>query len=206
MRDRLMKIGLDEILRKLDVEQVPLSDVWSYSPNGNRSEWDGQYEKVGQYTKPTERGASFSLKLLHGNPLRLTPDSVGIYAIYDDRSCIYVGLTDQKIRQRFNAHVSKLTAVRRHDHPEKWRDYAKARLGSKREKFEVVEEFKLGFFSLGDFELILEGETTKDRVDDMEALIFYGLCVNNPKDRFLNTETSIGTKQSRKKWEAFFAR
>ena len=204
MRGRLIKMSLDEVLRKLDVKRVPLSDVWSYLPNRNRCIWDGQYEKVGTYTQPTNREASFSLKLLPSNPLSLTPYSVGIYAIYDDRSCIYVGLTDQKIRQRFNAHVSKLTAVRRHDHPRRWRDYAKARLRSKGEKFESVEEFELGFFSFEDFALFLEGETTKDCVDDMEALIFYGLCATNPRDRFLNTESSVGNKESREKWKAFF--
>jgi len=194
----------ESISERLKTTFVPLTDVWSYSPNQDRKEWDGQYERVDGETRPVARNASFDLRLAYGNGLNLTAQSVGIYVIRDDISMIYIGKTEKHIVQRFNAHISKFTAVRRHHHPKRWRDYARSRLQAKGSKFEVLDEFEMSFYDFSDFEAVLKGPTIKEQVKDMEALIFYGLCVTNPKERFLNTEGRVGTRESREKWKAFF--
>jgi hypothetical protein len=136
--------------------------------------------------------------------LSLTPDSEGIYVIRDEFSVIYIGLTDRNIKQRFDAHVSKLTAVNKWHHPVKWRKYVIERSKRNGQAFERLDDFQIGFYDLCDFQSILQGTTVKEQVDVMEALVFYGLCVTNPKERFLNTESSVGNRVSREKWEAFF--
>lgn len=188
----------------LDTKFVQLTDVWTYSPNTDRARWDGNYERVDSETRPTYRSASFDLRLNDGNGLGLTAESVGIYVIRDDISMIYIGKTEKHIGQRFNAHISKFTAVRRHHHPKRWRDYARSRLQARGSKFEVLDEFEMSFYDFSDFEAVLKGATIKEQVEDMEALIFFGLCMTNPKERFLNTEGRVGTRESRENWKAFF--
>ena len=192
------------IIEMLDTKFVQLTDVWAYSPNTDRARWNGNYEKVDSETRPMCRKASFDLRLTDGNALDLTTESVGIYVIRDDISIIYIGKTEKRIEQRFNAHISKLTAVRRHNHPKRWRDYAVSRLQSKGSKFEVLDEFEMSFYDFSDFEAVLKGASIKEQVEDMEALVFYGLCVTNPKERFLNTEGRVGTRESRDKWKGLF--
>ena len=194
----------DSLLERLRTTFVPFTDVWSYSPNEDRKEWNGQYEKVDGETRPVARNASFDLRLIADNALNLTPESVGIYIIRDKVSVIYIGLTARNITQRFDAHISKLTAVNKWHHPTKWKKYAIEQMGRKGENFECLDDFQMGFYDFSGFQSFLEGVTVKERVNDMEALVFYGLCVTNPKGRFLNTERSVGTRKSREQWRAFF--
>ncbi len=194
----------ESVAEKLRTTFVPFTDVWSYSPNEDRKEWDGQYERVDGETRPVDRNASFDLRLFDDNELSLTPESVGIYVIRDEFSVIYIGLTDRNIKQRFDAHVSKLTAVNKWHHPVKWQKYVIERSKRSGQGFERLDDFEIGFYDLRDFQSVLQGTTVKEHVDDMEALVFYGLCVTNPKERFLNTESSVGNRASRDKWKAFF--
>ena len=120
----MVMTNTESIFEKLKTTFVPFTDVWSYSPNEDRKKWDGQYERVDGETRPVDRNASFDLRLISDNALSLTPDSVGIYVIRDELSVIYIGLTDRNIKQRFDAHVSKLTAVNKWLHPVKWQKYA----------------------------------------------------------------------------------
>ena len=124
--------------------------------------------------------------------------------IYDRIFCVYMGLTDQKICQRFDAHIPKFTAVRNHHHPKRWRDYVESRFNAKGNYFEDLNEFKLGFYDLLDFRFFLEEETDRDLVNEIEALVFYGTCITNRKERFLNEENKVSTKQSRENWKRFF--
>ena len=194
----------ESVAEKLRTTFVPFTDVWSYSPNEDRKEWGGQYERVDGETRPVDRNASFDLRLISDNALSLTPESAGIYVIRDELSVIYIGLTDRNIKQRFDAHVSKLTAVNKWHHPVKWQKYVIERINRNSEAFERLDDFQIGFYDLRDFQPILQGTTVKEHVDDMEALVFYGLCVTSPKERFLNTESSVGSRASRDKWKAFF--
>jgi hypothetical protein len=199
MRDK--KLALD----RLRTTFIPFTDVWRYSPNRDRSPWDGSYEIKGSYVRPSYRNASFELELLANNRIQLDPRSTGIYVIKDTVSVIYVGLTEKNIRQRFNAHVSKLTAVSKWHHPVRWRKYAEDRYRYSPENLDTLSDFEIGFYSIYDFIDLLAGDSKKEQVDDMEALVFYGLCVTNPKERFLNTETSVSTKSCREKWRQFFS-
>ena len=194
----------ESISERLKTTFVPLTDVWSYSPNQDRKEWDGQYERVDGETRPVNRNAHFDLRLNNDNALSLTPESVGIYVIRDELSVIYIGLTDRNIKQRFDAHVSKLTAVNKWHHPVRWQKYVTERMKRNSEAFERLDDFEIGFYDFNEFQSLLEGMTVKEQVDDMEALVFYGLRVTNPKDRFLNTESSVGNRASRERWQAFF--
>jgi len=196
----------ESVIEKLRTTFVPFTDVWFYSPNEDRKDWDGQYERVDGETRPVDRNASFDLRLISDNALSLTPDSVGIYVIRDELSVIYIGLTDRNIKQRFDAHVSKLTAVNKWHHPVRWQKYVIERSKRNGKAFERLDDFQIGFYDLRDFQSNLQGTTDKEHVHDMEALVFYGLCVTNPKERFLNTESIVGNRASREKWEAFFAR
>ena len=198
--------NLESISERLKTTFVPLTDVWSYSPNRDRKEWDGQYERVDGETRPVNRNANFDLRLNNDNALSLTPESAGIYVIRDELSVIYIGLTDRNIKQRFDAHVSKLTAVNKWHHPVRWQKYVIERSKRNGQAFERLDDFQIGFYDLRDFQSNLQGTTDKEHVHDMEALVFYGLCVTNPKERFLNTESIVGNRASREKWEAFFAR
>jgi hypothetical protein len=193
------------VLGMLKTRFVQLTDVWAYSPNADRARWNGNYEKINGETRPVDRGASFDLRIIDGNDLKLTTESVGIYAIRDNISVIYIGLTERNIKQRFDAHVSKLTAVNKWHHPERWRNYVSERLQREGNEFECLDEFEIGFYDLSKFQPFLEEDTIAQQVDDMEALVFYGLCVTNPKERFLNTESSVGTRENRKKWFAVFS-
>jgi len=195
------------ILTDLQTELVSFSKVWSYKPNKVISDWDGTYCEVisgeKKYIRPNDKSYDFTFELLPNNPLGLSLDSIGIYIIYDEISCVYVGLTEGNIDQRFDAHISKLTAKNKHHHPKKWREYVKIRYEKKGEKFYDLEEFKIGFYKLSQFFKYLEGQNNKALVEDMEALVFYGLRLNN-KDRFLNHVPSIGNKKCREKWKQFF--
>ena len=197
-------IERDLVLKKLKTTYASFNDVWFYSPNSDRDNWNGRYEKCGIYMRPMFRNAFFDLKLLSVNPLGLTPLSVGIYVIKDESSVIYVGLTKENIVQRFDAHVSKLTAVNKWHHPKRWRKYAEDRLINKPNYFENLNEFEIGFFDFADFQELLVGDSIKDQVEDMEALVYFGLCETNPKERFLNTEASVGTRAKREKWKLFY--
>ena len=196
----------ESVIEKLRTTFVPFTDVWFYSPNEDRKDWDGQYERVDGETRPVDRNASFDLRLISDNTLSLTPESAGIYVIRDELSVIYIGLTDRNIKQRFDAHVSKLTAVNKWHHPVRWQKYVIERSKRNGQAFERLDDFQIGFYDLHDFQSNLQGTTDKEHVHDMEALVFYGLCVTNPKERFLNTESIVGNRASREKWEAFFAR
>ena len=196
----------ESVIEKLRTTFVPFTDVWFYSPNEDRKDWDGQYERVDGETRPVDRNASFDLRLISDNTLSLTPESAGIYVIRDELSVIYIGLTDRNIKQRFDAHVSKLTAVNKWHHPVRWQKYVIERSKRNGQAFERLDDFQIGFYDLRDFQSNLQGTTDKEHVHDMEALVFYGLCVTNPKERFLNTESIVGNRASREKWEAFFAR
>ena len=196
------------ILTDLQTELVSFSKVWSYEPNKVIPDWDGTYcevisKKNRKYIRPTDKSYDFTFEILPNNPLGLRLDSIGIYIIYDEISCVYVGLTDGKIKQRFDAHISKLTAKHKHHHPKKWREYVKIRYEKKGEKFYDLEEFKIGFYKLSQFFKYLEGQNNKALVEDMETLVYYGLRLNN-KDRFLNHVPSIGNKKCRNKWKQFF--
>ncbi len=197
-------INTESISERLKTTFVPLTYVWSYSPNQDRKEWDCQYERVDGETRPVNRNAYFDLRLNNDNALSLTPESVGIYVIRDELSVIYIGLTDGNIKQRFDTHVSKLTAVNKWNHPVRWQKYVTERMKRNSEDFEHLDDFEIGFYDFDDFRSFLRGMTVKEQVDDMEALVFYGLCVTNPKDRFLNTESSVGNRASRERWQAFF--
>jgi len=195
------------ILTDLQTELVSFSKVWSYKPNKVIPDWDGTYCEVisgkQKYIRPTDKSYDFTFELLPNNPLGLNLDSIGIYIIYDEISCVYVGLTEGNIYQRFDAHISKLTAKNKHHHPKKWREYVKIRYEKKGEKFYDLEEFKIGFYKLSQFFKYLEGQNNKALVEDMETLVYYGLRLNN-KDRFLNHVPSIGNKKCRNKWKQFF--
>ena len=54
----------ESISERLKTTFVPLTDVWSYSPNQDRKEWDGQYERVDGETRPVNRNAYFRLRLV----------------------------------------------------------------------------------------------------------------------------------------------
>ena len=196
----------ESVTEKLRTTFVPFTDVWFYSPNEDRKDWDGQYERVDGETRPVDRNASFDLRLISDNTLSLTPESAGIYVIRDELSVIYIGLTDRNIKQRFDAHVSKLTAVNKWHHPVRWQKYVIERSKRNGQAFERLDDFQIGFYDLRDFQSNLQGTTDKEHVHDMEALMFYGLCVTNPKERFLNTESSVGSRASREKWKGFFGR
>ncbi len=74
------------------------------------------------------------------------------------------------------------------------------RLERKGKGFECLDDFEIGFYDLYKFQPFVEGDAVTLQVGDMEALVFYGLCVTNPKERFLNTESSVGTRESLEKW------
>ena len=43
-----------------------------------------------------------------------------------------------------------------------------------------------------------------DEVNELEAMIYYGLQITNPSERFLNVEHQVGTKADRETWKAWF--
>ena len=200
----------NHFVNELRTDLVPMSDVWSYQPTDMNPEWNGTYQQVRSgkqtYARPDRNESSFSLKLREDNPLSMNKHSAGIYVIYDTESCIYIGKTDTKISQRFHAHITKLTATnnKRHHHPEKWQAYAKWRAENKTGALNSLDEFSIGFYDLSNFLKFLDGETNKAMMDDMEALIFYGLCSTNDKYRLLNTENQVGSRKAREKWRQFF--
>lgn len=200
----------NEILLKLNTPLIALKEIWSYMPDSFiTSKWDGTYyTKIGKNNRteqrPTYLHSSFELNLKKDNPLKLNRDSSGIYVIYDEVSCIYVGKTDKKIIQRFNAHISKITAVNKHNHPNKWQEYARLRYKNRFKDFRKLDEFKMGFYELEKFKDYLNGTSKDELVSEMEALIFFGLKNKNNNNNFLNTLSSISTSENREKWQNFF--
>jgi predicted GIY-YIG superfamily endonuclease len=200
-----------QLINELRTDLVPMPDVWSYQPTDTNPEWYGRYQQVRSgkqtYARPDRNESSFALKLREDNPLGLNKHSAGIYVIYDTESCIYIGKTDTKISQRFHAHITKLTATnnKRHHHPEKWQAYAKWRAKNKTGALHSLDDFNIGFYDFSNFRKFLDGETNNASMDDMEALIFYGLSIANDKDRLLNVEHQVGNQKAREKWRQFFA-
>ena len=64
----------------------------------------------------------------------------------------------------------------------------------------------MSFYDFSDFEAVLKGATIKEQFEDMEAPIFFGLCMTNPKERFLNTEGRVGTRGAEKSGRHFSAK
>ena len=43
-----------------------------------------------------------------------------------------------------------------------------------------------------------------DEINELEAMIYYGLQITNPPERFLNVEHQVSTKVNRETWKARF--
>lgn len=189
---------------------VALTAVWSYQPSLSDKGWNGSYHAIQSgsqsYARPARDEGSFELTLRQNNPLGLTRQSIGIYVIYDREQCLYVGKTDTKIEQRFHAHVTKLTATnnKRHHHPKKWQEYARQRWEADHSSLNRLDDFKLGFYDLPDFLKFLDQGTDQEMVNEMEALIYFGLKDLNGKAPRLNTEGQVGHRSAREKWQSVF--
>ena len=200
-----------DIQSALQPNLVALEAVWSYQPSLSDTSWSGSYHAIQSgeqsYVRPQRDEVSFELTLRKDNPLGLTRQSIGIYVIYDRERCLYVGKTDTKIEQRFHAHVTKLTATnnKRHHHPKKWQDYARKRWEADRSSLNRLDGFKLGFYDLSDFLKFLDQGTNQAMVNEMEALVYFGLKDLNGNAPLLNTEGQVGHRVAREKWQHVFA-
>lgn len=198
--------------RFTDLKSAPVrfDSIWIVESKEVSFDWDCSFggfpRKNPTEKRPNRKVSTLKLTLNLRNSLSLSAESIGIYAIYDETSCIYVGKTHQNIEQRFHAHVSKLTGtnVGRHHHPKKWQEYSSQRFQRLGEASADLEEFSIQFFSLSGYSSYLVHAAEADEINELEAMIYYGLQITNPPERFLNVEHQVGTKVNRETWKARF--
>lgn len=210
MPDTIKNLSRREIIIKLQSLGVPLSDVFNISFLEKIPDWGKEYKlvKSGQsfYERPDRDFCKFDIKLHYLNPLNLNDKSTGIYAIYENSKCIYVGKTNNNIVQRFDAHISKIFAINnnKHHHPKNWQRYAKDRFENKNGGVDI-SDFFVKFYPLMEYYKIFNNISSNDNIDHMEAMIYYGKKQINNEFCFLNHEPSVGNKSARAAWRDFFA-
>lgn len=193
-RDEIRKTIRDEFL----LNAIKLGDVFRISPGAIKSEWDGSYETFSygsnrSLVRPRRPLEESTVELLHDNAVKISPKSVGVYIIFDN-DFFYVGKTNGKMLQRFDAHITKIAAINngRHHHPKKWRDFAKARYSIMRPGDDILAGLRVSFCPLSDLSKYLVSEDKISALSELESLIFY--CMKNEyKEKFtLNSEAQIG--------------
>lgn len=189
-----------ELIKKTYVSHFyPILRIFDYS-QPIFFEWNQKYRKIfygagRSLTQPERNESNLQLNIRLDNILGISKESLGIYLLKNE-TFFYVGKTDKKIEQRFHAHITKLTATnnKKHDHPQKWQEYAKFRYKTFGKDSINLKDIYISFFELSSFDNFLISENIDERLSEFESLIFYFMKTYN-KDIFtLNSEVQIGKK------------
>jgi len=199
-----------DLFKDLKSPKTPISEVWNIRFSDVQPEWNQRYRSVRSgkslYVRPDRAFYGLNVNLYDQNPLNLTHMSSGIYAIFENSRCIYVGKTQMNIAQRFDAHISKISAINnnKYHHPQNWQKYAVSRYRRNCDSSDLSDIF-VKFYPLADWSEIFCNVNDDEVIDHMEAMIFYAKKYISSDYCMLNHEPSVGVKNARQKWRSFFS-
>ena len=206
----LLKENIDYEFR---IKCTEFGEVFDYMPPEFISGWNGKYASIKSgkdtYKRPDKTKSTFKSSLKKLNALDIGKHSIGIYLLYLEFSkseLLYVGQTTNKIEQRFHAHITKLTSTNndQHDHPVKWQDFARERYRTLQEKSVLLDDAKIAYLDLKEFQKFLTSSREIDQIDEFEAMIYYFFRKFYQNMRFLNDESRVGKGVFRKQYKAFW--
>ena len=192
------KIGL-LLNNTLKFKTSSFKSVINYEP-GDYKKWDGTYKEIfygkkNKLIQPQRDFSDFKLSINEGNSIGFSEKSIGIYLLKNNE-VFYIGKTDKKINQRFNAHITKITGInnKRHHHPKKWREYAFDRYNNLLEGSLKIDDFEFTFFDLKYFENYIASSTDEKKLSEFESIVFFYFQNFFQDLKTLNTISQVGIK------------